>query len=93
LECRTVKHGYSPDEEGSIEIQCKLLNENKAAVLIKDQGKPFDQSKHPAVDTTSNLEDRRQGGLGLYFIRELVDEIYYEYKDGFEILTMVKYLS
>ena len=88
-----IQHGYSPDEEGTIEIQCQLLNENKAAVLIKDRGKPFDPTKHTNVDTTSNLEERRPGGLGLFFIRELVDEIYYEYKEGYEILTMVKNLS
>jgi serine/threonine-protein kinase RsbW len=88
-----IQNGYSPDEEGIIEIQCKMLTENKAAVLIKDYGKPFDMTKHSNVDTTSNLEERRPGGLGLFFMRELVDEIYYEYKGNYEILTMVKNLS
>jgi serine/threonine-protein kinase RsbW len=88
-----IQHAYSPDEEGKIEIRCKVVNENKCAVSIKDQGKPFDQSALGPVDTTSPLEERKPGGLGLFFIRELVDEIYYEYKGGFEILTMVKSLS
>jgi len=88
-----IEHAYSPDEEGTIEIRCKALDDNKAAVSIKDHGKPFDQTRPVVVDTTSSLEERRPGGLGLFFIRELVDEIYYEYKDGYEILTLVKVLN
>jgi serine/threonine-protein kinase RsbW len=88
-----IQHAYSPEEQGTIEILCKLFSENKAAVLIKDYGKPFDQSRPVMPDTTSSLEERRPGGLGLFFMRELVDEIYYEYKDGYETLTMVKNLS
>ena len=88
-----IQHAYSPEEEGKIEIRCKVMNDNKCAVSIKDQGKPFDQTLNAPVDTTSGLEERKPGGLGLFFIRELVDEIYYEYKGGFEVLTMVKSLS
>ncbi len=88
-----IQHAYSPDEEGTIEIRCQALSDNKCSVSIKDHGKPFDQTHGGTVDTTSSLEDRKPGGLGLFFIRELVDEIYYEYKDGYEILTMVKLMS
>src|SRR5262249_30235504 len=88
-----INYGYAPDEEGIIEIFCKMLDENRAAVLIKDQGKPFDQTREVHPDTTSKSEDRQPGGLGRYFMRELLDEIYYECKDGYEILTMVKNLN
>ena len=88
-----IQNAYSPDEEGTIQIRCEALNGNKCAVLIKDHGKPFDQTRPVTVDTTSSLEERKPGGLGLFFIRELVDEIYYEYKDGYETLTMVKLMS
>src|SRR5918996_247026 len=46
-----IQNGYSPDEEGTIEIRCSALNDNKCAVLIKDHGKPFDQTQAFAVDT------------------------------------------
>jgi serine/threonine-protein kinase RsbW len=88
-----IQNGYSPDEVGTIEIRCEALNGNKCAVLIKDHGKAFDQTQAVPVDTTSSLEERKPGGLGLFFIRELVDEIYYEYKGGYETLTMVKSMS
>src|SRR5688500_6150255 len=68
-----IEHAYSPEEEGTIEILCKLVSNNKAAVLIKDHGKPFDQSRRVVADTTSSLEERKPGGLGLFFMRELVD--------------------
>jgi serine/threonine-protein kinase RsbW len=88
-----IQNAYSPEEEGTIEIRCEALNDNKCAVLIKDHGKPFAQTQAVAVDTTSSLEERKPGGLGLFFIRELVDEISYEYKDGYQTLTMVKSMS
>lgn len=88
-----IQNAYSPGEEGTIEIRCEPRNGNKCAVLIKDHGKPFDQTRAVPVDTTSSLEERKPGGLGLFFIRELVDEIYYEYNGGHETLTMVKSMS
>jgi serine/threonine-protein kinase RsbW len=88
-----IQHAYSPDERGKIEIRCKVVNDNRCAVSIKDNGKPYDQSTEGPADTTSPLEERKPGGLGLFFMRELVDEIFYEYKDGFETLTLIKSLS
>src|SRR5918996_6256280 len=38
-----IQNGYSPDEEGTIEIRCEAMTGNKCAILIKDHGKPFDQ--------------------------------------------------
>ena len=88
-----IEHAYAPDEEGTIEIRCKMLDENKAAVLIKDDGKPFNQALSVEVDTSAHLDERKRGGLGLFFIRELLDEVYYESRDGYEVLTMVKNLN
>jgi len=88
-----IQYGYLPDEEGAIEVLCKLLEDHKVAVLIKDNGKPFDQTQSVQPDTTSSLEDRKPGGLGRFFMSELVDEIYYECKEGYEIITMIKHLD
>lgn len=85
-----IQHAY-PAGEGPIDISCKKVG-NKFVVMIKDYGKPFDQTELPDPDVNLGAEDRKPGGLGVYLMRKLMDELYYEYKDGCEILTMIKYI-
>jgi serine/threonine-protein kinase RsbW len=86
-----IQHAY-PAEKGPIDISCNKT-ESKLAVIIKDYGKPFDQTSLPDPDVTAGLEERRPGGLGVYLMRKLMDELCYEYKDGCETLTMIKYVK
>ncbi len=53
-------------------------------ITINDKGKPFDPTSVPLPDLTPELEERKIGGLGIYFIKELMDEVRYSYdpKEG-----------
>lgn len=55
-----------------------------------DRGRPFDPLLEGIPDTESDLEDRQVGGLGIFLVKNTVDDISYEYKDGQNILTFVK---
>jgi len=45
----------------------------------------------PEPDLHTSLENRKEGGLGLYFIRRLMDEAHFEFtSDSGNILTMIK---
>ena len=46
-------------------------------VTIRDRGKPFDPSSVPPPDLEADLDKRRVGGLGIYFMRKLMDEVNY----------------
>ena len=61
--------------------------------LDKDQGPPFDPSTTPPRDLTSELEKRKVGGLGVYFVRRVMDSISHEYRDGMNVVTMTKKIS
>ena len=58
-------------------------------IEIKDQGAPFNVLDLPPPDTTSDLVNRRVGGLGVHFIRTLTDQLYYRREKGQNILGLV----
>jgi len=58
-------------------------------VDIVDSGVPFDATSGPDPDTVSDLSERNIGGLGIFFIKKLMDEIHYRREDGRNILTLV----
>jgi anti-sigma regulatory factor (Ser/Thr protein kinase) len=77
-----------PDGVGEAEISCAA--EGDAFVFeISDSGSPFDVLSLPDPDTTLDIMDREIGGLGVYFIRRLTDDVSYRRENGRNILRMV----
>jgi anti-sigma regulatory factor (Ser/Thr protein kinase) len=62
---------------------------NAFVMEISDRGTPFDVLSLPDPDTTLTIMDREVGGLGVYFIRRLTDDVSYRREDGQNILRMV----
>ncbi|MFA5295831.1 MAG: ATP-binding protein [Methanoregulaceae archaeon] len=60
------------------------------AVTIVDDGEPFDPLTAPAPDVTAELDEREIGGLGIYLIRQSMDEVSYTYRDEKNVLRLVK---
>ncbi|MEW6617956.1 MAG: response regulator [bacterium] len=88
-----VEHSYPKGSEGSIEINCEY-KDNNFIVKIKDYGQSFDPNTIPEPNLEAKLEDRTTGGLGIYFMKRLMDEInyYFDPKEGNELI-MVKRLN
>jgi serine/threonine-protein kinase RsbW len=87
--CTNIMHYAYSKAGGTIEISCERRND-AVWVIIKDHGKPFDPTTVPPPDLDADVEGREVGGLGIYFMRRMVDKINYEYRDGQNVLTMVK---
>lgn len=49
--------------------------------------------KYRSGSTTLSAEDRKIGGLGIFLVKKSMDDMRYEYKDGKNILTLVKKLA
>lgn len=81
-----ISHGY-PAGGGPLTVGV-LPGEEWVTVELRDRGIPFNPLLHPPVDVSAPLGDRKIGGLGVHLIRNLMDEIAYEYRDGENILTM-----
>ena len=61
-----------------------------ATFVIADKGVPFDPLKKPDPDITLSADEREIGGLGIFITKKTMDAVSYEYKDGKNILTMIK---
>ena len=75
----------------SVVLGCSL-KDGKATLRFSDNGRPYDPTEKPDPDTTQSAEEREVGGLGIFMVKKLMDEVTYEYADGSNILTLVKSL-
>lgn len=88
-----IDHAYSGDEQGEIRIKLEL-DERGLRLSIQDDGAPFDPDCVIEPDLTSPLETRCERGLGVYLIRNLMDEVTYDFSSpGVNRVTLVKYFS
>lgn len=85
-----IKYAY-PLHSGEIEVDFKYLDNNGLEITIKDWGVPFDPKTiaHKNLNGVP-LEDRPIGGLGIYFMNQLLDEVTYERLSGANILKLKK---
>lgn len=83
-----VCHYAYPDGEGEVELICGCDGDD-FVVEIADHGIPFDILSLPDPDTTAEIMDRDIGGLGVYFIRKMTDEVSYRREQGRNILRVV----
>lgn len=85
-----IIHYSYEKKQGYICIDLKSY-QDKLVITVKDQGVAFNPiSKLGSADTTSSLEDRAVGGLGIYFLHELMDSIEYSRKGDTNILVFSK---
>lgn len=83
-----VCHYAYPEGEGDVDLICEGGG-NTFVVTIKDRGVAFNVLSLPKPDITSDVTERKVGGLGIYFIRKLTDDVSYRREDGKNILRMV----
>lgn len=83
-----VCHYAYPGSEGDVSIACESDNET-FAVEVSDQGEAFDVLSLPDPDITADIMDREIGGLGVFFIRKLTNDVSYRREAGRNILRMV----
>ncbi len=73
-------------------LGCSLAD-GRMTLRFSDNGRPYDPTGKPDPDTTLSAEERDIGGLGIFMVKKIMDEVTYEYVDGLNILTLVKALS
>ena len=85
-----VEHAYGPGGVGEILIRCEVEG-GDFVVTICDHGRSFDPDQVPEPDLTCPLEGRQIGGLGLFFMRKLMDRVdFYSDPDTGNELRMYK---
>jgi serine phosphatase RsbU (regulator of sigma subunit)/transcriptional regulator with GAF, ATPase, and Fis domain/anti-sigma regulatory factor (Ser/Thr protein kinase) len=87
-----IEHAYQGIEGGKIDCLC-IACDSGLIIRFHDNGVPFDPRKIPSPDIHADLTKRPVGGLGLYFMRRLMDEVSFEFSPSTvgNSVTMVKY--
>lgn len=75
-----IEHAYQGQDKGDITLSCDCKKE-EWVIAISDTGRSFDPDSVPEPDLDASLEDIKTGGLGLYFMRQLMDEVEFSFDE------------
>ena len=86
-----IDHAYGGENIGDIQISVKTLK-NGLQIVLQDKGVAFDPDEVPEPDTSSPLEIRKERGLGVFFMRKLMDDVKFQFSSQRgNTLTLIKY--
>jgi len=83
-------YAYSP-ETGYATVRVDVIKDPLSVeITFIDNGVPYDPLANIDPDTSLSVEDRPIGGMGIFIVKKSMDLVNYEYKDGKNMLTIVK---
>ncbi len=86
-----VSYGFPKNTaKKDIKLTVTQLENESVKIELIDEGvefNPFKEAKEPDVE--ASVEERKIGGLGIFFVKNLIDETYYERRDGKNHITLV----
>ena len=96
-----IKYAYTSAEKVAFkggkdnEINMKVNIDTKRIMIeVSDVGKEFDFENYKVPDISSHLKEMKMHGLGLYIIKNFMDDVSYKRTpDGVNTLTLVKYIK
>ncbi|MEI3212083.1 MAG: ATP-binding protein [Suilimivivens sp.] len=79
------------EKTGTVTVRIEALQEeNGVQLMFLDSGVPYDPLTRQDPDISAEIEERKEGGLGIFLVRKTMDDMKYEYKDGQNCLTIRK---
>lgn len=84
-----ILYAYPKGEHENISLTAKKT-ENQLLFVLTDTGKEFDPTQMPDADVNLAAEDRQIGGLGIFLIRQIMNQVEYQRIDGRNVLTLGK---
>lgn len=72
-----VNYAYGEGGDGPLRIELDSDN-NTLTLTITDHGTPFNPLQQDTPDITLSAEERSIGGLGIYLVREMMDDVNYQ---------------
>jgi serine/threonine-protein kinase RsbW len=87
----TISYGYPDGRAGRISLWIRV--DDDVTIVIEDDGDAFDPLSVDTPDLDADLEHRQIGGLGVHFVRTMMDSVDYQRIDGVNHLTLTKQLS
>jgi serine/threonine-protein kinase RsbW len=87
-----VMHGSHAAQPARVQVTLALAGKC-LTMTVQDDGPAFDPTALAEPDVTAGLAERPIGGLGVFLIREMMDEVSYERVGTFNRLRMSKLLG
>lgn len=86
-----IEHAYQNMPGKILELACGMQGD-MIVIVLTDYGESFDPSEVPLPDLKADLSDRKIGGLGIFLMRKLMDDVQYDPgPNQSNVLTMIKH--
>ncbi len=86
-----IRHGCEPGRDYDIRVRISL-GKGRYELQISDNATPYNPLLRPDPNLDLPLEQRTPGGLGIFLVKQLADDLRYEFENGRNILTFRKNL-
>ena len=83
---------YAYDGYGEVTIELKVAR-GRIEISFTDSGIPFDPLAAAPPDISSNPDDQRIGGLGIFIVKSTMDSVTYKRDGDRNVLALVKTIS
>jgi len=84
---------YNPETANDVTVNVDIANGCFSVSLLDHDVHSFDPTQSPPVDITQPPHERTPGGLGIHLVKEMMDEVLYEYADRSAKVTLIKHLE
>ena len=84
-----INYAYPKEDHQYIYLSA-TMKDGSIVLVLTDTGKEFDPTAAPEADITLSADERQIGGLGIFLIRQIMNEVKYERIEGKNVLTLEK---
>lgn len=88
-----IMYAYENSKNKKIDIAKEIDENGNVIFTIIDSGIPFDPIEKSDPDINMPAEDRPIGGLGIFIVKQIMDEVKYFRVKNLNILKMKKYIN
>jgi serine/threonine-protein kinase RsbW len=85
-----IKHAYAYDEAQHVRVNIGTTG-SEFWISILDRGKAFEYNHYSEPDIKERIRLKKRGGVGVYLIRRLMDDVIYSHEDGVNEIRMIKH--
>jgi len=84
-----IFHYAYPGAPGEVAVSCRIDPGKSLLIEIEDAGIPFNILSASDPDIKANIDERQIGGLGIFFVRQLMDGVEYRRVDNKNFLFLL----
>jgi serine/threonine-protein kinase RsbW len=86
-----IEHAYRGESGGNITVSWQIIDDI-FVITVNDNGRRFEPGQIPTPPVADNIEEIKIGGLGIHFMRKLMDDVSFSFdpQSGNELIMKKK---